>query len=135
MPPVNILCIGAAHWDIVGSAAQPPTPGADLPGRVRDMPGGVAMNIARNLAEGGMRPVLLAAVGRDIAGERLIGEARKSGIDCHFVTRTTAATDRYIAIQGPNGTLFAAVADCAGAGRNGNDYFAAAEGWPPGECR
>ena len=50
------LCVGAAHWDIIGRTAVPLPPGADVPGRVTRQPGGVAQNVARALAALG-RPV------------------------------------------------------------------------------
>lgn len=109
---VNILCIGAAHWDVVARAAVTICPGDDVPGKVENRPGGVALNIAMALAAGGMRPVLLAALGRDVEGQRLIDQAAQAGIDCGYLTRTSMPTDRFVCVEAADGTLALAVADC-----------------------
>jgi len=51
--------------------------GSDVPGRITRLPGGVAMNIAMTLANFGLTPALLSAVGRDIEGDELVGEATR----------------------------------------------------------
>ena len=66
-----ILCAGAAHWDVIGRTAAPLPHGADVPGRVERRPGGVALNIALALAGLGHPVALLAAIGRDPAGDAL----------------------------------------------------------------
>ncbi|MCC5985933.1 MAG: kinase [Rhodobacteraceae bacterium] len=107
----QVLCIGAAHWDVIGQAAGPVRRGADLPGRVRRVPGGVALNVARWLAVEGLAPALLAAVGDDAAGAELLAAAEGAGIGCAGVLRTPGqATGSYVAIEGATG-LVAAVAD------------------------
>jgi sugar/nucleoside kinase (ribokinase family) len=122
LPPV-ILCIGSVLWDIIAHAAVPMRPGDDVAGRVRRVPGGVALNIAVALARigAGVRPVLLSAVGRDAAGEDLVAACAALGLDCgHLVRDHGLPTDTYVAIEHPGG-LVAAVADArsleaAGAG-------------------
>lgn len=64
----EILCLGALAWDTIGRCAVPVPPGADVPGRVRRHPGGVAFNIARGLARAGHRAALVSAVGDDEGG-------------------------------------------------------------------
>ena len=49
----RVLCVGAAHWDVIGRTPRPLPPGADVPGRVTRQPGGVARNIAEALARAG----------------------------------------------------------------------------------
>jgi sugar/nucleoside kinase (ribokinase family) len=108
-----ILCIGAAHWDLIARAAVPLAPGADVPGSVERRPGGVALNIALALAAHGVAVALRAAVGRDAEGEALIAAATAQGVDCGPCLRA-GRTDVYVGIEGPDGELFGAVADCAG---------------------
>ncbi len=85
--------------------------GSDVPGRIVRRPGGVAMNVAASLARFGMKPTLLAAIGRDDEGEKLISFASEAGIDMTCVHRAAGLpTDGYMAIEGPGG-LIAAVAD------------------------
>jgi pseudouridine kinase len=111
-PP--FVCVGAAHWDIIGRTAEPLPPGADVPGRIVRRPGGVALNVALALAAL-HRPVsLLAAVGTDAAGADLTRHLAGAGIDAAHLHRHDGPTDAYLAIEGPHGEIHAAVADCAG---------------------
>jgi sugar/nucleoside kinase (ribokinase family) len=109
-----ILCIGAAHWDLIARAAAPLPAGADVPGHIEQRLGGVALNVALALAAIGRPVSLLAAVGRDAEGDRLIAELRARGVDWTRLWRHDGPTDRYVAIEGPDGELHAAVADCTG---------------------
>ncbi len=107
----DILCIGSVLWDVIGRTANHMAPGADMPGRIARVPGGVALNIAATLARLGLRPTLLSAVGRDADGEALIAECAALGLDTGHVYRSEELpTDRYMAIEGANG-LIAAIAD------------------------
>ncbi len=107
-----ILCVGAAHWDLIARAATPLGPGADLPGRIARQPGGVALNVALALAALGRPVALLSAIGRDLAGDSLLVEASARGVVTAHVTRVEGPSDGYVAIEGPDGEIFAAVADC-----------------------
>ena len=107
----NILCIGAALWDIIGRAPAQMRVGSDVPGRITRIPGGVALNIAMALARFGMRPAVLGAVGRDASGQALMAEMEARGINtAHLYRSDDLPTDTYMAIEGANG-LIAAVAD------------------------
>lgn len=110
-PAPDILCIGSALWDLIGRTPAPVRLGADLPGRITRVPGGVAMNIAMTLRRFGLRPALLTALGRDPEGEALEAEAARLGVVTDFVHRSEdLPTDRYMAIEGGDG-LVAAIAD------------------------
>ncbi|MGL4320553.1 MAG: PfkB family carbohydrate kinase [Paracoccaceae bacterium] len=106
----DILCIGSVLWDIIGRADRTMALGADVPGHITRLPGGVAMNIAMTLARLGLRPALLTAIGHDAEGDDLLTQARTLGLDTAHVTRSARPTDRYMAIEGANG-LIAAIAD------------------------
>ncbi|MCV2865746.1 PfkB family carbohydrate kinase [Albidovulum sediminicola] len=107
----DILCIGSVLWDIIGRTPVHMAAGADVPGRITRLPGGVAMNIAMTLCRFGLRPALLSAVGRDAEGDELIAAAERLGLDCGHVYRSEdLPTDRYMAVEGANG-LIAAIAD------------------------
>ena len=129
----QFLCVGAAHWDVIGRTAAPLPPGADVPGRVARQPGGVARNVARALAASG-RPVrLIAAIGRDPAGDALAGDLAAAGVDCAWLCRHSGPTDTYLAIEGADGALHAAVADCGLIDRAGPALLAPldeARPWP-----
>ncbi|QPM89572.1 PfkB family carbohydrate kinase [Pseudooceanicola algae] len=107
----DILCIGAVLWDIIGRSASHMRQGSDVPGRITRLPGGVAMNIAMTLANFGMRPVLLGAIGRDPEGDELVAACAGLGMDItHLYRSEDLPTDRYMAVEGANG-LIAAIAD------------------------
>ena len=107
----DILCIGSVLWDVIGRAPSHMRQGADVPGRITRLPGGVAMNIAMALARFGLRPSLLSAVGRDVEGDELIAACAALGVGTEHVYRSDdLPTDRYMAIEGANG-LIAAIAD------------------------
>lgn len=107
----DILCIGAMLWDVIGRAPHKMAPGADVPGRIRHIPGGVALNVAVALARWGLRPAILSAVGRDPEGEALVTEAERLGVMTGWLTRDAGLpTDCYMGIEDSAG-LIAAIAD------------------------
>lgn len=107
----DFLCIGSVLWDMIGRAAKPMRLGADRPGIITRLPGGVAMNIAMTLARLGQRPALLSAVGLDAEGDLLVNQARTLGLETRYLWRSaTLPTDRYMAIEDTGG-LIAAIAD------------------------
>ncbi len=113
-PPADsrrVLCIGSVLWDVIGVSPAPMHLGADMPGRIRRQPGGVALNIAMTLARFGLAPVLLSAIGRDDEGDELIASCTRLGLDCtHLYRPADLPTDIYMAIEGAGG-LVAAIAD------------------------
>ncbi|MCF3974767.1 PfkB family carbohydrate kinase [Paracoccus salsus] len=110
----DILCIGAMLWDVIGRAPRRMAPGADVPGRIRHMPGGVALNVAVALARWGLAPAVLSAVGRDPEGAALVAEAERLGVLTRWLTRDGGLpTDCYMGIEDSQG-LIAAIADAHG---------------------
>ena len=109
--PPDILCIGSVLWDVIGRTASHMRAGADVPGRITRLPGGVAMNIAMTLKRFGLAPALLTVIGRDAEGEGLLAEATGMGLICDHIYRSDdLPTDVYMAIEAANG-LIAAIAD------------------------
>ncbi|TGN48885.1 kinase, partial [Paracoccus liaowanqingii] len=107
----DVLCIGAMLWDVIGRAPRRMAPGADVPGRIRHLPGGVALNVAVALARWGLVPAVLSAVGRDPEGEALIAQALRLGVVTDHLARDTGLpTDCYMGIEDSEG-LIAAIAD------------------------
>ncbi|MGX9355309.1 PfkB family carbohydrate kinase [Roseobacteraceae bacterium S113] len=108
---VDVVCIGSVLWDVIGRTASHMSVGSDVPGRITQIPGGVALNIAMTLRRFGMQPALISAVGQDRAGDALVAECREMGLVTEHLYRSEdLATDRYMAIEGANG-LVAAIAD------------------------
>ena len=82
-----------------------------MPGRITQVPGGVALNIAMALARFGLKPALLSAVGRDPEGDALVAACTKRGLNTDFIYRSDdLPTDKYMAVEGSNGVI-AAIAD------------------------
>ncbi len=110
----DVLCIGSVLWDVIGRPdprmAHRLRRGADLPGRIVRVPGGVALNVAIALRRFGMRPTLLGAVGSDAEGEALIEGCAALGLITDHLHRSLDPTDRFVAIEGPDGVM-AAIAD------------------------
>ncbi|MRX51406.1 kinase [Paracoccus sp. S-4012] len=123
MAPARVLCIGAAHWDLIARADRVLARGDDAPGRIRRAPGGVAANVAMALARRGLTVELLAAVGEDVEGQALEAALTAAGVGTAGLARL-AATDTYVAVEDADG-LVAAVADAGTLAAAGEALFAA----------
>lgn len=107
-----VLVLGGANMDISGSTAQPLVLSDSNPGRIRCAPGGVARNVAENLARLGNTTRLLTAVGDDLYGRSLLETTRNAGVDVRG-SRVLAgeATSTYLSLHGPDGDMAVAVND------------------------
>jgi len=106
------LVIGAAGTDIIGRAASALHAGTSNPGKVRTCYGGVARNIAENLARLGTETALITAVGDDEAGRQLLQHASSAGIatECSIVAEDMP-TGAYLAVLDDQGALHFALDD------------------------
>ncbi|MGZ8738038.1 MAG: PfkB family carbohydrate kinase, partial [Nocardioides sp.] len=68
-------------------------------------------NVAENLARLGTRTRLVAAIGQDPLGERLLAETAAAGVDVALVRRTSTRTGTYTAVLDDDGELVVAVSD------------------------
>jgi pseudouridine kinase len=80
------------------------------PGTAALTPGGVARNIAENLARLGVAASLISAIGRDRLGEQLMRETADAGVDVGGVMRAPGPTGLYAATLDAGGELIVAVA-------------------------
>ena len=109
---ISFYCLGAAHTDIKAHALILPKTGESIPVTLSTCLGGVACNLAVNLAHCGAQVALLSLVGHDKAGRALIEALRKKNIDTHDILFSYAkATAQYYALLTPQGELFIAGAD------------------------
>src|SRR5512136_326978 len=115
MPDIrNVLVIGAASLDLKGHASGELRLGASSPGLVRQSVGGVARNVAENLARLGVNVSLMTALGDDSTGELVLRQAAEAGIDTsQVVTVPGGRTGAYLAVLDSTGALHAAVDDMA----------------------
>lgn len=106
------LCVGAANMDIQGVTTNRFLPATSNPGVVQQAAGGVARNVAENLAWLGKKVHLCALTGDDADGEWLRLTTAQSGVDTqgmHIVSNQT--TGRYLVIRDRDGDVYSAVSD------------------------
>jgi pseudouridine kinase len=107
----SVVCLGGANVDRKLRVAAPMRPGSSNPATARETFGGVARNVAENLARCGVPVQLLTAVGQDAAGRALLDGAAHAGIDVHAVQSIDGAlTGSYTAVLDSDGSLFVALA-------------------------
>lgn len=107
----GVVVVGGANVDLKARSTAPATPRTSNPGHGSMTPGGVARNVAENLARLGTRTHLVAAIGRDPLGDNLLAQTAASGVRLEFVHRTDRPTGTYTAILDSDGELIVAVAD------------------------
>lgn len=88
MTSESTLLLGASSLDIVGRLDSDLQPGTSNPARIRTSYGGVARNVAENLARLGQPVKLLSAVGKDRSGDELLEYTAAAGVDVSHVLRT-----------------------------------------------
>jgi pseudouridine kinase len=106
-----VVVIGGANMDVKARSARSAVPGTSNPGSGSMAPGGVARNIAENLARLGTRTHLVAAIGSDGLGEQVLAATSGAGVHVEHVRRTAGGTGTYTAILDADGELVVAVAD------------------------
>lgn len=107
----GVVVIGGANVDVKARSATRIRQGTSTPGHTSTTPGGVGRNVAENLARLGTRTFLVAAVGRDAAGESLLNQTAAAGVRVEYVHRTDQPTGKCVALLDCDGELVSAVAD------------------------
>lgn len=109
-----VLVVGAAGLDVKGRPSGKAERGTSNAGLIRTSMGGVARNIAENLARLEVETLLLTAVGDDANGELLLGQAQASGIDAsESLVSDAHHTGAYMALLNQSGHLDVAIDDMA----------------------
>ncbi len=104
--------IGAAGVDVVGKLRNELHLGSSNPAQIRSTFGGVARNVAENLARLGQPVRLITAVGRDTPGEQLLEQTGSAGVDVSFALRSGEhPTGAYLAVVNSQGELQLALDD------------------------
>ncbi|MGD2162506.1 MAG: carbohydrate kinase family protein [Anaerolineales bacterium] len=100
------LVIGSAGLDVVVRARSELRSGTSNPGVFRVSPGGVARNLAENLARLGEQVILLTAVGDDDQGNQILDQTEICGVDISHVIRSADhPTGSYLAILDSQGRM------------------------------
>lgn len=106
----DIVLAGGINMDLRGRTLETPQLGTSNPALSSFTPGGVARNVAENLARLGLRVRLLGAVGQDALGTLLLDHAREAGVDISGVGRREEPTGSYTAVLDENGELLIGLA-------------------------
>ena len=112
--PCDVLVIGAALLDVHARSRANVVHGTSNPARMMSTPGGVGRNIAENLARLGTRVSLVALVGPDDAGDRVLRETAEAGVDVSLVMTGPEPTGTYLAVLDRDGELVIALSDLTG---------------------
>ncbi|HET9096809.1 MAG TPA: carbohydrate kinase family protein [Candidatus Baltobacteraceae bacterium] len=108
----KVVCVGGACVDRKYQVLSVAQTGTSNPARARRSFGGVARNVAENLARLGAQTALVSVVGNDENGVALLEHAARAGIDTRLVIRdSNHVTPEYGAIVAPDGNLIIGVAD------------------------
>lgn len=111
---MKITVIGGANVDMSGISRAPLRERDSNPANVHLSGGGVARNIACNLARLGAEVTFVGAIGDDGFGKMLRESMRESGLDdSALIVRPDLATGLYLALLEPGGKMFIAVSDMA----------------------
>ena len=140
-PAARVVCIGGATVDRTYRLAAPPIPGTSNPASILTGFGGVARNVAANLARSGAAVELVSRVGDDEAGRAMMAALDRAGIGRQGVSVAPGeATADYAAVLTPDGELalgLAAMAVLDGLGPDAlaphADLIAAAD-WILADC-
>ncbi|RMF40899.1 MAG: ribokinase [Anaerolineae bacterium] len=107
-----VLLLGAAGMDVVGRLDTELQAGTSNPAYIRSSFGGVARNVAENLARLGQPAALLSAVGEDAVGQQLVHHLAALGVDTHAVLHCPHhSTGAYLAVLDDHGALRFALDD------------------------
>ena len=122
----KVLVIGSANLDIKGRLLGPPITGSSNAAAIRTSHGGVARNVAENLARLGAPVTLLTAVGDDTVGDDLLRHAAAIGVDISRALRVPGeSTGIYLAALDMTGDLALGLDDLRIVERLSSDYLEA----------
>ena len=123
-PEDPVLVIGGAGVDMIGRLDGELHKGTTNPANIRTSYGGVARNVAENLARLGQAAILISAVGDDHNGEQILSQAADAGIDVAAVLCTTDhPTGAYLGVVNQDGELQFALDDINATSALSPDYI------------
>lgn len=108
----QVVVIGAASIDIKGRPLARAVPATSNPGDIRVSIGGVARNVAENLARLSVPTLLLTAVGDDAFGEQILEKTAAGGVDTSAALRLPGRrSGSYLAILDERGDMAVSIDD------------------------
>ncbi len=113
-PAAYVAVVGGMNMDLVAQSTRTVIAGDSNPGRIQSAPGGVARNIAENLARLGHATELISLVGDDALGQSLLTATRAAGVRVDGVqTLAGQGTSTYLSVHNAQGELDFAINDMA----------------------
>jgi pseudouridine kinase len=107
-----VLVIGSACIDIIGRLKDELLAETSNPALIRTTFGGVARNVAENLARLGQPVSLMTVVGEDQEGDQILHQVASAGVNVESVLRTAEhPTSSYLAILSSSGQVQFALDD------------------------
>jgi pseudouridine kinase len=107
-----VLVIGASGLDVIAHLEGPFKTGSSNPAKVRTSYGGVARNVAENLARLGQDVTLLTVIGNDQAGSQILAHTEDSGVNVSQSIQTEIyPTGFYMGVVNKKGMVELAVDD------------------------
>lgn len=107
-----VLVIGAATLDTIGRLKAALEPQTSNPAQISISFGGVARNVAENLAHLGVPVTLLSVVGDDPSGDHLLSHLQASGVDTSYILRSSSQpTSAYLSVLNAAGQFEYALDD------------------------
>jgi pseudouridine kinase len=111
IPGSLVVVAGGANLDYIGTSEARLIHRVSNPGTINESAGGVARNVAENLARLGVHVELISVFGDDAAGQRLMDVCRGAGIGLDGSLVVAGQTARYLAINDDSNDLSEAVSD------------------------
>lgn len=112
VPLKLVAVVGGANMDIVARTPLDGIWGDSTPGQIQCSPGGVARNMAENLARLGHETHLVSAVGEDEFGRSLRAATQAAGVEVSgFQVLPAYRTATYLSVHGADGDMKIAVND------------------------
>jgi pseudouridine kinase len=107
-----VLVIGASGLDVIAHLSGGFKAGKSNPAKVRTSYGGVARNVAENLARLGQDVILITVIGEDQNGAQILNHTEKAGVDIsNIICADIYPTGFYMGIVNKKGQVELAVDD------------------------
>ncbi len=107
-----VVGVGAANLDVHGRSRAPLRLRDSNPGRMNTSAGGVTRNILENAARLGADARLIAAIGDDVYGEKILRDSERGGIDMSPCIRVKdGASSTYLSLLDSGGDMYVALSD------------------------
>ncbi len=111
-PSSYVVFVGGANLDVIGRPLAPMVARDSNPGRIAFSFGGVARNIAENLARLDVPVELIAGVGMGLEGSMILNHCKDVGIGTNSVVHaSTGRSSVYLALCDDEGDMAWAVSD------------------------